>query len=163
VGFLPHNFAPARIFMGDSGSMLVGLVLSAAAVTATSTFDPQTFASRSEFLPLLIPLLIPAAVLAIPFFDLLLAVVRRLGRGHSPFAPDKQHLHHRMLELGHTHRRAVLLLYFWSALIAGGGVTFTITHRPWTVLVTLAGLAVVGMLVSVVPRLAPSRRAGLHR
>ena len=64
-------------------------------------------------------------------------VVRRVGHGHSPFSPDKRHLHHRMLQLGHTHRRAVLLLYFWSALLAVGGVTFAITHRPWTVIVSL--------------------------
>ena len=68
-----------------------------------------------------------------------------------------------MLELGHTHRRAVLLLYFWSALIAGGGVTFAITRRPWTVAVTLAGLALAGMLLSVVPRFTAYRRVGVHR
>ncbi len=162
VGFLPHNFAPARVFMGDSGSMLVGLVLTAAAVTATTTVDPQTFASHSEALPLLIPLL-PLAVLAVPFLDLSLAVVRRVGRGHSPFAPDKQHLHHRMLELGHTHRRAVLVLYFWSALIAGGSVTFSITHRPWTVMAAILGLAVIGLGVSLVPRLSSGRRATARR
>jgi UDP-GlcNAc:undecaprenyl-phosphate GlcNAc-1-phosphate transferase len=163
VGFLPHNFAPARVFMGDSGSMLVGLLLSAAAVTATTTVDPGTFQSRSASLPLILPLLIPLAVLAVPFFDLSLAIIRRLARGQSPFAPDKQHLHHRMLALGHTHRRAVLLLYFWSALIAGGGVTFAITHRPWTVAVTLVGLALAGMLLSVVPRFTAYRRVGVHR
>jgi UDP-GlcNAc:undecaprenyl-phosphate GlcNAc-1-phosphate transferase len=161
VGFLPHNFAPARVFMGDSGSMLVGLLLSAAAVTATTTVDPGIFQSRSTTVPLALPLLIPLAVLAVPLIDLLLAVIRRVGHGQSPFAPDKQHLHHRMLALGHTHRRAVLLLYFWSALIAGGGVTFAITHRPWTVMVALAGLALVGTLVSVVPRLPLTRRTEL--
>jgi UDP-GlcNAc:undecaprenyl-phosphate/decaprenyl-phosphate GlcNAc-1-phosphate transferase len=163
VGFLPHNFAPARVFMGDSGSMLVGMLLSAAAVTATTTVDPGTFQSRSASLPLILPLLIPLAVLAVPLIDLSLAVIRRLARGQSPFSPDKQHLHHRMLALGHTHRRAVLLLYFWSALIAGGGVTFAITHRPWTVAVTLVGLALAGMLLSVVPRLTAYRRVGVHR
>jgi UDP-GlcNAc:undecaprenyl-phosphate/decaprenyl-phosphate GlcNAc-1-phosphate transferase len=163
VGFLPHNFAPARVFMGDSGSMLIGLVLSAAAVTATTTADPQSFNSRTSSLPLLIPLLIPLAVLALPLFDLTLATIRRVGQGQSPFAPDKRHLHHRMLALGHTQRRAVLLLYFWSALLAGGGVTFAITHRPWTVMVTLAGLAALGLVVSVVPRLQAARRVGAHR
>jgi UDP-GlcNAc:undecaprenyl-phosphate GlcNAc-1-phosphate transferase len=162
VGFLPHNFAPARVFMGDSGSMLAGLLLSAVAVTATTSVDPGIFQSRALSVPLAIPLLIPLAVLAIPFVDLSFAIVRRVSHGQSPFAPDKQHLHHRMLELGHTHRRAVLLLYFWSALLAGGGVTFSITHRPWTVMVALAGLALIGLLVSVVPRLRakPRVRAG---
>jgi UDP-GlcNAc:undecaprenyl-phosphate GlcNAc-1-phosphate transferase len=162
VGFLPHNFAPARIFMGDSGSMLVGLLLSAAAITATTTVDPSVFQSRSTSVPLAIPLLIPLAVLAIPLIDLALAVVRRVGHGQSPFSPDKRHLHHRMLALGHTHRRAVLLLYFWSALIAGGGVMYAITHRGWTVVATL-GLASIGLLASVIPRWITPRRIGAHR
>ena len=72
-------------------------------------------------------------MLAVPFVDLLLAVLRRVVRGHSPFAPDKQHLHHRLLELGHSHRRAVLLLYFWSALLALGGVALSIYRGFWVV------------------------------
>ena len=126
LGFLPHNFSPARIFMGDSGSMLVGLMLSAAAATATTNADPQAFNGALGSLPLALPLLIPVAVLAVPFVDLLLAVLRRVMRGQSPFAPDKQHLHHRLLELGHSHRRAVLVLYVWSALLALGGVALSI-------------------------------------
>jgi UDP-GlcNAc:undecaprenyl-phosphate GlcNAc-1-phosphate transferase len=165
IGFLPHNFSPARIFMGDSGSMLVGLVLSAAATTATTSADPQSFGHLLGSLPLLLPLL-PIAVLAIPFVDLLLAIVRRVRRGQSPFAPDKEHLHHRMLEIGHTHRRAVLLLYFWSALLAFGGVALSIMRGPWLVVVLLAALAAVGLLMSVVPRLRWTRgrhAAGRHR
>ena len=162
IGFLPHNFSPARIFMGDSGSMLVGLMLSAAATTATTSIDPQSL-GRSESLALFLPFLLPIAVLALPLIDLLLAVVRRVRRGQSPFAPDKEHLHHRMLEIGHTHRRAVLLLYFWSALLAGGGVMFALIHRPWTVLITIAGLAALGLLASVVPRLRPKHRTEVRR
>jgi UDP-GlcNAc:undecaprenyl-phosphate GlcNAc-1-phosphate transferase len=160
LGFLPHNFAPARIFMGDSGSMLIGLILSAGATTATTNADPQAFAGTLGSLPLLLPLL-PIAVLGVPFIDLLLAVVRRVARGQSPFAPDKQHLHHRLLEVGHSHRRAVLLLYLWSALLAFGGVTFSITRRPWALL-TVLGAALVAVLISVVPRLA-SRRGVVSR
>jgi UDP-GlcNAc:undecaprenyl-phosphate GlcNAc-1-phosphate transferase len=163
VGFLPHNFAPARVFMGDSGSMLVGMILAAAATTATTTSDPQTLGSASVSVPLVLPLLIPLTVLAIPFVDLVLAVIRRVGRGQSPFAPDKRHLHHRMLEIGHTHRRAVLLLYFWSALLAGGGVAFAITRRPWSVVAAVGALAVIGLLASVVPRLRRRPRAALDR
>ncbi len=152
VGFLPHNFSPARIFMGDSGSMLVGLVLSAAGTTAATGADPQSFGHLLGALPLALPLL-PIAVLAVPFVDLVLAIIRRVRRGQSPFAPDKEHLHHRMLEIGHTHRRAVLLLYFWSALLAFGGVALSITRGPWRVISILAGLAAVGMLMSLVPRM----------
>lgn len=163
VGFLPHNFFPARIFMGDSGSMLVGLVLSAAATTATTSTDPQSFGHLLGSLPLALPLLIPFAVLAVPFLDLLLAVLRRIGHRQSPFSPDKKHLHHRMLEIGHTHRRAVLLLYFWSALLAFGGVAFSILHKPWMLVAVLAGLAVVGLLMSVVPRRRRRPPAGQPR
>ena len=163
VGFLPHNFAPARVFMGDSGSMLVGLLLSAAAVTATTTVDPQTFTSRSASLPLALPLIIPLAVLAVPLIDLSLAVIRRVrarpvavrpGQA-APAPPDARPRPHpaagcaaAVLLVGADRRR---------------GVTFAITHRPWTVVVTLVGLALVGMLVSVVPRLTAYRRVGVHR
>jgi UDP-GlcNAc:undecaprenyl-phosphate GlcNAc-1-phosphate transferase len=160
IGFLPHNFSPARIFMGDSGSMLVGLVLSAAGTTAATGADPQSFGHLLGALPLALPLL-PIAVLAVPFVDLVLAIIRRVRRGQSPFAPDKEHLHHRMLEIGHTHRRAVLLLYFWSALLAFGGVALSITRGPWRVISILGGLAAVGMLMSLVPRMRA--RIGRHR
>jgi UDP-GlcNAc:undecaprenyl-phosphate GlcNAc-1-phosphate transferase len=152
VGFLPHNFWPARIFMGDSGSMLVGLMLSASATTATTTVDPQGFGSGSFGpLALTLPLLVPVAVLALPFVDLVLAVLRRATRGRSPFAPDKQHLHHRLLELGHSHRRAVLLLYFWSALVAFAGVGVSFEGGLTPVLWTVCACVVVGVLISVLP------------
>jgi UDP-GlcNAc:undecaprenyl-phosphate GlcNAc-1-phosphate transferase len=152
LGFLPHNFFPARVFMGDSGSMLVGLMLSAAAATATTSADPQAFNGAAGSLPLALPLLIPIAVLAIPFVDLMLAVIRRVSRGRSPFAADKRHLHHRLLEIGHSHRRSVLLLYFWSALLAFGGVGLSIFHGPWVLVLMLSAGAALGVLVSVVPR-----------
>ena len=148
IGFLPHNFFPAKVFMGDSGSMLVGLMLSAAATTATTSADPQTFAGASGAIPLALPLLIPLSVLVVPFVDLMLAVVRRVRRGQSPFAPDKRHLHHRLLELGHSHRRAVLLLYFWSALLAFGGVGFAMVGKPWVLAAMIAAGVLLGALVS---------------
>ncbi|WP_375481115.1 glycosyltransferase family 4 protein [uncultured Jatrophihabitans sp.] len=160
IGFLPHNFFPAKIFMGDSGSMMVGLILSASATTATTTVDPQVFNSALGTLPLYLPLIIPAAVLALPFVDLLLAVVRRVARGRSPFAPDKQHLHHRLLEIGHSHRRAVLLLYFWSAVVAFAGVGLSFEGSQWVVLWLLVTLVVVGLLVSLVPTARHRRTPG---
>ncbi len=160
IGFLPHNFFPARIFMGDSGSMLAGLMLSAAATTATTNADPQAFTGGAvKTLPLYLPLVIPIAVLAIPFVDLLLAVFRRVRRGHSPFAPDKRHLHHRLLELGHSHRRAVLLLYFWSALVGFGGAALAIFSGLWVLVVLMAAGVAVGVVLLVVPRLQTRRRS----
>ena len=153
IGFLPYNFFPARIFMGDSGSMLVGLMLSAAATTATTNADTQGFGHAVDSLPLFLPLLLSLAVLMIPFVDLLLAVVRRMGKRQSPFAPDKQHLHHRLLELGHSHRRAVLLMYFWAALLSFGVTGLAIFHR-WTVVVWVLGVGgFLGVLLLVVPKL----------
>ena len=102
-GFLAHNFNPARIFMGDSGSMLIGLLLAAVSITLDR---PGRLGSLGalERAPCraLLPLLLPLAVLAVPFADLLLAVLRRTRARRSPFAPDKQHLHHRLLEIGHS-------------------------------------------------------------
>ncbi len=157
VGFLPHNFQPARTFMGDSGAMLVGLLLASAATTAT-TADPQSFGSLAGALPLLLPLLIPLIVLAVPFVDLILAVVRRVKAGRSPFSADKLHLHHRLLEIGHSQRRAVLLIYFWAALLAFGGVSISITSSPALVLSMVGALAVVALVLSSIPRLRALRR-----
>jgi UDP-GlcNAc:undecaprenyl-phosphate/decaprenyl-phosphate GlcNAc-1-phosphate transferase len=157
VGFLFHNFAPARIFMGDSGSMFVGLVLSACAASAVAQTDPQTYGTALGALPLYVPLLTFLFVLALPFVDLLLAIVRRVSRGESPFKPDKQHLHHRLLQRGHSHRRAVLMLYFWSALLAVGGVSLSISQRPLLVGVVVGVLAVIGLIGSLVPQIGIRR------
>ncbi|MBM7805620.1 UDP-GlcNAc:undecaprenyl-phosphate GlcNAc-1-phosphate transferase [Geodermatophilus bullaregiensis] len=156
LGFLPHNFSPARIFMGDSGSMLVGLMLSAAAVSATGQTDSQTLGSAANLLPLTLPLLVPIAVLFIPFVDLLLAVVRRTRRGQSPFSPDKMHLHHRLLAIGHSHRRAVLTMYFWAALLSFGAVALSITGGRAELLVLIGVLLAVGVVVVLSPH---ARRA----
>src|SRR5215211_2531054 len=158
LGFLPHNFSPARIFMGDSGSMLVGLMLSAAAVTATGGVDAQSFDSAASLVPLALPLLVPVAVLFIPFIDLVLAVIRRTRKGQSPFSPDKMHLHHRLLSIGHSHRRAVLIMYFWAALLSFGAVAISITGGTLEVLVIIGALLVVGVVVVLSPR---ARRAAI--
>ena len=157
VGFLPHNFNPARIFMGDSGSMLIGLMLAASAVTATTGPDPQSFGSLMGSLPLALPLLILLLPLLVPFTDLLMAVFRRVKAGKSPFAPDRMHLHHRLLELGHSHRRAVLIIYFWSALLAFGSVAVSIAD-PLMVVSVVGALALVAVVWSNIPRLRAMRR-----
>jgi UDP-GlcNAc:undecaprenyl-phosphate GlcNAc-1-phosphate transferase len=108
-------------------------------------------------LPLYLPLILPLAVLALPFGDLLLAVIRRLRRGQSPFAPDKEHLHHRLMELGHTHRRAVLVLYFWSAVLAFGAVAMAVTRGPWLVISVVGALLLAGILITAIPRLRSAR------
>jgi len=96
----------------------------------------------------------------VPFIDLVLAVVRRTRAGRSPFAPDKMHLHHRLLEIGHTQRRAVLLMYAWSAIIGFGGVAVSLSSGPALPLALAAGLAIVVLLASSLPRLRAARPRG---
>jgi UDP-GlcNAc:undecaprenyl-phosphate GlcNAc-1-phosphate transferase len=134
LGFLPANAHPARIFMGDSGSMPIGLLLAGGAIALTGQLDPQLL-PQGSVLPALLPLLLPVAVLAIPFIDLLAAVWRRTRAGRSPFAPDKQHLHHRLLDLGHSHRRAVAIMWVWAALVAFGVVLVSLVGGATTVVV----------------------------
>jgi UDP-GlcNAc:undecaprenyl-phosphate GlcNAc-1-phosphate transferase len=153
LGFLPHNFNPARVFMGDSGSMLLGLMLSASAVSVAGRLDPSALPPYGLF-PTLLPLLLPLAVLAVPFIDLTLAIARRTRTGQAPWAPDKLHLHHRLLRLGHSHARAVLIMYLWSALIAGGAVTVAFAHRrPLLVLSAYLFAGVVLLIAVNIPRL----------
>ena len=118
AGFLPHNFRPAKIFMGDSGSMLLGLLMATSAITVTGSIDPATV-TRNDLLPALIPLALPVFILLLPLLDLLLAVVRRLRKGKSPFAPDREHLHHQLQDIGHSHRGAVLVFYHWTTMVSG--------------------------------------------
>jgi UDP-GlcNAc:undecaprenyl-phosphate GlcNAc-1-phosphate transferase len=153
IGFLPHNFNPARVFMGDSGSMVLGLMLSSSAVTLIGRLDPSAITTSVVF-PTLLPLLLPLAVLAVPFVDLVLAVVRRTRTGQAPWEPDKLHLHHRLLELGHSHAGAVLIMYLWSALIAGAAVTvaFAEDRQLFVLALYLAGATVL-LVASNIPRL----------
>ncbi|HLS48498.1 MAG TPA: MraY family glycosyltransferase, partial [Actinomycetaceae bacterium] len=117
LGFLPHNFNPASIFMGDSGSMFLGLTVAAATITVTGQIDPARL-SAEQVLPVFVPILLPVAIMLLPLLDMTLAVLRRLRAGTSPFQADRMHLHHRLLALGHSHRRAVLVLYMWTAVVA---------------------------------------------
>ncbi|ASY11629.1 UDP-GlcNAc:undecaprenyl-phosphate GlcNAc-1-phosphate transferase [Candidatus Planktophila dulcis] len=117
IGFLPHNVHPAKIFMGDSGSMFLGLLLAASAITLTGQIDPNAI-SAEKLGPTLLPLMLPFAVLAIPLIDLFSAIFRRLRAGQSPFSSDKEHLHHRILRAGNTHLRTTLIMYLWTATIA---------------------------------------------
>jgi UDP-GlcNAc:undecaprenyl-phosphate GlcNAc-1-phosphate transferase len=137
LGFLRHNFHPASIFMGDSGSNLLGMLLGATTVVGVGK-NPLQFGdvSASDVLLAYFPLVIPLMVLAIPLIDTLFAIVRR-ARARRPFwHADKQHLHHRLMDLGHGHRQAVIVMYVWSALAAGAGLAFSFL-RPSDVIFAL--------------------------
>lgn len=163
LGFLPHNMHPARIFMGDSGSMLIGLVLAAGAISVTGQVDPDAlklFAGSEkeavhQTVPVYIPLLLPLTIIAVPAADLILAIVRRTWRGQSPFAADRGHLHHRLLEIGHSHSRAVLIMYFWSALIAFGALTYSVNSASMWIVLSVVVLSTLGLILLLLPRFRP--------
>jgi UDP-GlcNAc:undecaprenyl-phosphate GlcNAc-1-phosphate transferase len=155
LGFLPHNFHRAKIFMGDSGSMLIGLMLAAASTTAAGPISQNAYGARDVF-ALLSPFLLVFAVLFVPALDMLLAIVRRTRAGRSPFSPDKMHLHHRLLQIGHSHRRVVLLIYLWVGIVAFGAASTIFVDPRYTGAVMLAAIVVAG-IVTVIPLL---RRGG---
>jgi UDP-GlcNAc:undecaprenyl-phosphate GlcNAc-1-phosphate transferase len=167
LGFLPHNFYPARIFMGDTGAMLLGLLLAYAPIASLASLDPTTLTSRSAYssgtvnrFPEILPLLLPAAILLIPYADLLLAVVRRTRAGLSPFAADKKHLHHRLLSIGHSHRASVMIMYLWAALFASTVVALSIMRTALLVLAIVTVGAVLVLLLASMPRLRPRALRG---
>ncbi|MFJ3087166.1 MraY family glycosyltransferase [Streptomyces sp. NPDC086838] len=163
LGFLPHNMHPARIFMGDSGSMLIGLVLAAGAISVTGQVDPDNMRlfegserqATHAMLPVFIPLLLPLTIIAIPAADLVLAIVRRTWNGQSPFAADRGHLHHRLLNIGHSHSRSVLIMYFWSALIAFGAVGYSVHSTSMWIVLVIVGLSALGLILLLMPRFTP--------
>jgi len=161
IGFLPHNFSPARIFMGDSGAMFIGLAMAGATVSAGGKLDPSTFGPRST-IALLAPLIVALAVVFIPLLDFLMAVIRRTKEGRHPFSADKQHLHHRMLAIGHTHRQAVLIFYLWAFVLAGGAVSLAFVTRDGAMIavgVAIFMLVAVAVAFSVWPRVRARRLA----
>lgn len=130
AGFLVHNWHPARIFMGDTGSMMLGLLLASAGVAYVGRSTAPSYADFAAS----VPLLVPALVLAIPFVDTVFAVARRAYRRQPITVADKGHLHHLLIAFGHSHRRAVLTMYYWSALMAGAAIAVTVVDVATVVL-----------------------------
>ena len=151
LGFLPHNFHRAKIFMGDTGSMLIGLMLAAASTTAAGPISQSAYGARDVF-ALLSPFLLVIAVVLVPALDMLLAIVRRTRAGRSPFSPDKMHIHHRLLQIGHSHRRVVLLIYLWVGIVALGAASTIFFDPKHTGAVMLAAI-VVALVVTLIPLL----------
>ena len=161
MGFLPHNFSPARIFMGDSGAMLIGLLLSAACTSASGRINAALY-GPADMAALLSPMIVVLAALSIPLLDLVMAVVRRVSQGKSPFSPDKKHLHHRLLRIGHSQKRVVLVLYTWVGVVAFGAVGLTVL--PLSVMaISFSLLVIVAMTATVVPLWRENRKSNTAR
>jgi UDP-GlcNAc:undecaprenyl-phosphate GlcNAc-1-phosphate transferase len=156
IGFLPLNWHPAKLFMGDAGSLLVGLMFAVASISVTGSIDPSVvFAhgdqfDRSRFAPAFLLLLLPIGVLIVPVLDFSLAVVRRLAAGKSPFSADRKHLHHRLLDMGHSRLHATLIFYAWTAVISIGSLLFFVAE-PIVAWAFIGG----GLVVCAVATLAP--------
>jgi UDP-GlcNAc:undecaprenyl-phosphate GlcNAc-1-phosphate transferase len=126
VGFLPHNFHPAKVFMGDSGSLLLGLLLASSTMVVGGRTADQ-FSGQTYFF--FAPLFIGFVILGVPIIDTLVTVIRRARRRVSLTQPDMKHLHHRLLQLGHGHRRAVLILWAFTAMLSAVVLVPTYTNR----------------------------------
>jgi UDP-GlcNAc:undecaprenyl-phosphate/decaprenyl-phosphate GlcNAc-1-phosphate transferase len=151
LGFLPHNFHPARIFMGDAGAMLLGLLMAASTLSVVGQTD-DAFNGRTYFT--FAPIFIPFFILGIPMLDTAFAIVRRAGRRGSPARADKDHLHHRLMRLGHGQRRSVLILWVWTALLSGLVLYPTFTKHGSA----LIPVAVLALGVGLYTLFAPSGR-----
>jgi UDP-GlcNAc:undecaprenyl-phosphate GlcNAc-1-phosphate transferase len=157
LGFLPWNFHPAKIFMGDSGSLLLGMLLAIATIDGVG-LNPLP-PSGGDIAAIAGVLVVPLLVLFIPFLDVVLAIARRTWRGQGIGHADKEHIHHRLMDIGHSHRRAVLLMYLWSALISASALAVGLIDGRTTVgLVLLAALVL--FLVTALPALDRWRRRG---
>lgn len=116
VGFLPWNIHPAKIFMGDGGALLLGLLMAASTMMVGGRTD-QEFSGQVFFF--FAPLFIPLVILGVPILDTAWAIVRRAAKRQAVTAADKDHLHHRLMRLGHGQRRSVTILWIWTLLLSG--------------------------------------------
>jgi UDP-GlcNAc:undecaprenyl-phosphate GlcNAc-1-phosphate transferase len=164
IGFLPLNWSPAKLFMGDGGALLLGLIMATSAIAITGqlspeALDPEDF-GRSQLLGAFIPILLPVVVVLLPLLDFGSAVIRRMRAGKSPFAPDRKHLHHRMLDMGHSDRDAVLIFYAWTAIVSLSFLLMFIGSTAEWPGRYLFGLlfGIVGVAACVVVTFSPSRR-----
>jgi UDP-GlcNAc:undecaprenyl-phosphate GlcNAc-1-phosphate transferase len=158
LGFLPHNFHPARIIMGDAGALMLGLLMAAATIAVGGNSD-QPFSGQTFFF--FAPLFIPLVILGVPIFDAAFSIVRRASRGVGVAVADKDHLHHRLMRLGHGHRRSVLILWTWTALLSGL-VLYPTYRQVEGAAIVPAGIVALGLVLYTLfaPGLRRSNGAG---
>jgi UDP-GlcNAc:undecaprenyl-phosphate GlcNAc-1-phosphate transferase len=144
LGFLPFNFHPARIFMGDGGALLLGLMMAAATMVVGGRIGSEAPSTSGLSYFFFAPLLIPLVILGVPIFDTMLSIVRRAAKRTAVSTADKEHVHHRLMRLGHGQRRSVLILWAWTALLSALVLYPTYTNQgTGTVPILIAALALV--------------------
>ena len=142
IGFLRYNFNPAKIFMGDSGSLFLGFTLAAISVTGVLKVAAT------------VALIVPILILGVPIFDTAFAILRRLVNGRSIFQPDKGHLHHRLLKIGLSQRRAVVFIYGLSLFLAGIALFLVGVSQAWSLLIVSILIILFGIfsIINVDPK-----------
>ena len=148
IGFLPYNFNGASIFMGDGGAYLLGLLVAVSTSVVGGRADPTTQAFSGQTYFFLAPLLIPLIILGVPVFDVLFAIVRRVSKRQGFATADKGHLHHRLINLGHGPRRAVAILWLWTALLSAT-VLYPVFNKSATNFAPFGLVAIVLFLYTV--------------
>ncbi|MDL9980482.1 MraY family glycosyltransferase [Microbacterium sp. ASV49] len=136
AGFLPLNWSPAKLFMGDAGALMLGLLMATSAIALAGQYSPELsnpeLMGRSQVIGVYMPIILPVVIVVLPLLDFGSAVIRRLRAGKSPFSPDRKHLHHRMLDMGHSDRAAVLIFYAWTAIIGLSVLLmYVATRQDW--------------------------------
>lgn len=150
LGFLPFNWHRARMFMGDTGALLIGLLMATSTVSVTGQLNPGQL-DQKLVIASYIPIILPVAVLALPLADFTLAVIRRLRAGKSPFTADRLHLHHRLLDMGHSPVQAVMIFYLGTVVVSVACLmVFTMQEYLWPLLFTIGGTALL-LLVTLFP------------
>lgn len=163
LGFLPHNFNPAKIFMGDSGALFLGLLMAVSTSVVGGRADPdsQTYTPGQTYF-FLAPLFIPLFILGVPILDTLFAIIRRAVNRQGMATADKGHLHHRLMNLGHGQRRSVLILWLWTTILSGF-VLYPIFTKAQTALIPIGTAAIALSLYTVMhPEVRRIRRQSRH-
>ena len=158
LGFLVWNFHPAKIFMGDSGALLLGLLMASSTIAVGGQSD-ASFTGQSWFF--FAPLVIPVLILGVPLLDMVFAILRRTTRRTGFATADKDHLHHRLLRLGHGHRQTVVILWCWTALLSAFALYPAITGRS-TLMIPIAVAAGALMVFTLLAPLVGRKRRALE-
>jgi UDP-GlcNAc:undecaprenyl-phosphate GlcNAc-1-phosphate transferase len=162
VGFLPFNFHRAKVFMGDGGALLLGLMLAVCTSVVGGRATPSGPQAGGQTYFFLAPLFIPLFILGVPVLDTLFAIVRRASKGTGVATADKGHFHHRLMEMGHGQRRSVLILWGWTALLSGFVLVPVLAQRAITYFPIGVAMVALALFTVFHPQIRRDRRAGLH-
>jgi UDP-GlcNAc:undecaprenyl-phosphate GlcNAc-1-phosphate transferase len=159
IGFLPYNVNPAKIFMGDSGALFLGLLVAVSTSVVGGREAPGAEDSAGQAYFFLAPMFIPLFILGVPIVDTVFAVIRRARRGNGLATADKGHLHHRLMEMGHGQRRSVFILWGWTALLSAFVLYPVLTGTGTSYIPVMAAMIGLALYTVLHPRIRRQRAA----